>query len=485
MDNFKVRKYIHTEPTITVGAEQPMPTPTNLLENPGFEDGFNNWERSTEEGDVDFYIGASAHSGSKSGGIHIMSSGGWGHYSQEVPISNCKNIHAEVWANLAFGSEDKAELAVQTYDADDNLLDHEHKSVDCTEWTKISLDFSPDPNAVSAVVFLDGASTGEDYVIFDDAYLGVSDSSVNDPIAHIDIQHTYCGDLHVYIGVGGPSHTYIEKCVWDAEGGAADDLKIDVALEGFAKYWPPIGIPGWYLKVYDDVGSDEGMIQSFSVEYQGESYASPDHPEIIDYEACYASIPASYFLAITGAPYKVRLQREAVGSRHAYSEFIWPLYVPEEDVGLGYSYTASDLTITALDGCKIYVRPLFVEDFVEDGEALTNIVELGLSIGGAIVGLVAAKEGFVLSVMGITLGLDELFKGEDPYHPIRPVDEVTLEVIDNEPRGYFIQISDVHNPGIFKAKVKMTSRFRCYRYGSFEPFTVTREQIFYFRYYKP
>jgi hypothetical protein len=164
-----------------------QPSPSNLLKNPGFEDGFSNWERSTEEGDVEFYLGASAHSGIKSGVIHIMSSGGWGHYSQEVPISNSKNIHAEVWAKLANGGDDNAELAVQTYDADGILLDGEDKSVDSTEWTKISLDFSPDPNAVSAVVFLDGASSGEEYIIFDDAYLSVSGSTIPSPAVSSDI----------------------------------------------------------------------------------------------------------------------------------------------------------------------------------------------------------------------------------------------------------------------------------------------------------
>jgi len=110
--------------------------------------------------------------------------------------------------------------------------------------------------------------------------------------AHVYIEHTYRGDLIVYIGVGDPASPFWSTRIWNGQGGSANDLDLTVDLTEAVVYLPPSETYSWYLKVYDAAGGDQGQIITFTVTYGGTTYSSPDVPvPIYDLQTCYAYIP--------------------------------------------------------------------------------------------------------------------------------------------------------------------------------------------------
>lgn len=74
------------------------------------------------------------------------------------------------------------------------------------------------------------------------------------------IDHTYIGDLEIWIGwKDDPTPTYTEAKIWDREGGGADHLVINVWANGFQN------THDWRLRVHDAATGDEGEITEFSI----------------------------------------------------------------------------------------------------------------------------------------------------------------------------------------------------------------------------
>lgn len=74
----------------------------------------------------------------------------------------------------------------------------------------------------------------------------------------ISIDHTYIGDLEVWIGFWDQdSSSYIDYKVWDRQGGGADNLRLVVHAQGFQN------VHNWRLRVTDSAGGDEGAITEF------------------------------------------------------------------------------------------------------------------------------------------------------------------------------------------------------------------------------
>jgi subtilisin-like proprotein convertase family protein len=110
-------------------------------------------------------------------------------------------------------------------------------------------------------------------------------------IAHIDIQHTWRGDLVVKVGVGNPASPLWVKTVSDKQGGSADDLVADVDVSEAAAYMPPSPQNVWFLEVYDSAAGDQGKIRQFTITHLGQAYASANPPvPIKDKQTCYAYI---------------------------------------------------------------------------------------------------------------------------------------------------------------------------------------------------
>lgn len=94
---------------------------------------------------------------------------------------------------------------------------------------------------------------------FQTSYAYINNAPCSDSMAFpISIDHTYIGDLEVWIGFCDPySSSYIDYKVWDRQGGGADNLRLVVHAQGFQD------VHNWRLKVTDSAGGDEGAITEF------------------------------------------------------------------------------------------------------------------------------------------------------------------------------------------------------------------------------
>ncbi len=93
------------------------------------------------------------------------------------------------------------------------------------------------------------------------SYAYIDDVACSDTmVLPIRIDHTYIGDLEIWIGwKDDPSPTYTEAKIWDREGGSADNLAINVWANGFQN------THDWRLRVYDATAGDEGEITECSI----------------------------------------------------------------------------------------------------------------------------------------------------------------------------------------------------------------------------
>ncbi len=109
--------------------------------------------------------------------------------------------------------------------------------------------------------------------------------------AHIDIQHTYRGDLVVIVGVGNPSNPTWMTTVSDREGEGTDNIIVDVDISAAEAYLPPSSAHPWFIKVYDAEAGDTGTIRAFTINYGGSVYLSTNPPvPINDLQTSYAYI---------------------------------------------------------------------------------------------------------------------------------------------------------------------------------------------------
>jgi len=96
---------------------------------------------------------------------------------------------------------------------------------------------------------------------YETSYVHIDDVPCSDSmLLPIRIDHTYIGDLEIWIGWAEEQPgEYTEQKIWDREGGGADHLAINVWANGFEN------VHHWRLRVYDAAAGDEGEVTEFSI----------------------------------------------------------------------------------------------------------------------------------------------------------------------------------------------------------------------------
>jgi hypothetical protein len=94
---------------------------------------------------------------------------------------------------------------------------------------------------------------------FQTCYAYINDTACSESIMlPINIEHSHIDDLEVWIGWWDPSSsTYLERKIWDRQGGSANNLWLLVHAEGFQD------MHNWRLRVVDSAAGDEGAITEF------------------------------------------------------------------------------------------------------------------------------------------------------------------------------------------------------------------------------
>ena len=109
--------------------------------------------------------------------------------------------------------------------------------------------------------------------------------------AHIDIAHTWIGDLVVDLGVGNPAAPDWVRTVSDRQGGGADFLVVDVDISEAGAFLPPSDTAPWFLRVSDEANDDQGTIQEFVITHEDTEYTSASTPvPIMDKQTSFAYV---------------------------------------------------------------------------------------------------------------------------------------------------------------------------------------------------
>ena len=75
-------------------------------------------------------------------------------------------------------------------------------------------------------------------------------------VFYVTTEHTYVGDLEVWIGRWDSSSSmYLEQKIWDHQGGS--NLQLTVNVKGLQN------VHNWRLRVVDSAAGDEGSITEF------------------------------------------------------------------------------------------------------------------------------------------------------------------------------------------------------------------------------
>ena len=106
------------------------------------------------------------------------------------------------------------------------------------------------------------------------------------PVAHVDIAHTYVGDLTVRVGVGDPSNPVWSQVISARQGGSDDRLLLNMALDDGAQYFPPSSQYPWFVQACDEAKYDTGQIDAFSITKGGWTWAALDVPALIPDQGC-------------------------------------------------------------------------------------------------------------------------------------------------------------------------------------------------------
>ena len=136
-----------------------------------------------------------------------------------------------------------------------------------------------DPEGSFAVV--DGTGEGDTEQPGDDG--GVEDEVEGDgPVASIDIEHPYTGDLFVRIGAADTEgNIACAVSVHEPQAGEVGDGSIsgDIDLSRCADQYPPSDETRWFLEVIDVGQEDEGSVDAFSLTGpDGETFEFGDTP---------------------------------------------------------------------------------------------------------------------------------------------------------------------------------------------------------------
>lgn len=110
------------------------------------------------------------------------------------------------------------------------------------------------------------------------AYIGSSPSSTFSCQAHIDIEHSWRGDLVVRVGAGDPADPDWVTTVSDREGEDAQGLVMDVDVCAAVDYLPPDRTHPWFLEVTDLETGDEGSITAFALTFDDATYSAAGLP---------------------------------------------------------------------------------------------------------------------------------------------------------------------------------------------------------------
>ena len=92
---------------------------------------------------------------------------------------------------------------------------------------------------------------------FQTSYAYINNTACSESMVfQVTTEHTYVGDLEVWIGRWDPSSsTYLEQKIWDHQGGS--NLQLSVHVEGLQN------VHNWRLRVVDNAAGDEGSITEF------------------------------------------------------------------------------------------------------------------------------------------------------------------------------------------------------------------------------
>lgn len=90
--------------------------------------------------------------------------------------------------------------------------------------------------------------------------------------AHIEIVHTFIGDLVATLGVGKPDNPKCYIKISDRQGGTTDNIIGNVDLTSCASYLPPSASNLWFLDVSDKALGDEGSLEAFTINDNGKTY---------------------------------------------------------------------------------------------------------------------------------------------------------------------------------------------------------------------
>lgn len=110
--------------------------------------------------------------------------------------------------------------------------------------------------------------------------------------ALIGLDHTYRGDLIVTIGVGDPNSPLWSRVVANRTGASLDHMWCQVNLTAAAAYLPPdpltCNMRGWWVKVEDRVGADQGTLHTFLINNNGTITNTNDpNQSIVDFGTAY------------------------------------------------------------------------------------------------------------------------------------------------------------------------------------------------------
>jgi subtilisin-like proprotein convertase family protein len=190
--------------------------------------------------------------------------------------------------------------------------------------------------------------------------------------AHLEIRHTFRGDLTVQLGAGSPANPDWVTTLSEEEGGSADDLVLDVDVSAAEEYLPPAAQHPWFLLVTDDSEGDVGRIAAFRINHDGRRYDAGGLPvDIADGETSLAHIgspPSSSSLAHIEIRHPYRGDLVAKVGVGDPADPSWVTTVSDREGG-----DADDLVADVdLSGAETYLppdgsHPWFLE--VSDGEA--------------------------------------------------------------------------------------------------------------------
>ncbi|MEI6913566.1 MAG: S8 family serine peptidase [Armatimonadota bacterium] len=156
---------------------------------------------------------------------------------------------------------------------------------------------------------------------------------VEPPVVHLDIRHSFLGDLKVIVGVGNPASPQWSRAVSNRQGGSQSILQLDVPVEEGAQSWPPSAANPWYVQICDEAQYDVGTLNSFSVSKGSYTYWATDTPASINDLQCTTSlIPGKTPVSIGAAKQLVNGQECFLEGKIVTARFSDRFYVQEPDL---------------------------------------------------------------------------------------------------------------------------------------------------------